>query len=418
MKVVHSFWARPVFPNGFDGNQLPNEDRQKLRTLFLFWSLSCLKLIEQHGEVELVTDDLGKRLLVDILELPYTSVSVELNSLSNMPADLWSLGKLHTYAMQDGPFIHVDGDILTWQNLTADKDADIIAQSPELGFSFYKTIIEHVASKCPVQPQGLFGSPPYNSLNSGVLGGTDTVIFKILYSKVLELIHANERTLSERELRVMNLLTDQYFFYNLVEGKRVSYVLNEMSEDYSECLRLNLAPHLCQYVHLLGKAKNDDRIRNFIGIIFEAEFPDRYSKFMDRIGCIVADQSGTSGNHTTDLIRSSIKANFLTWKNCAESSVYDLGFRLSSHASVDTEADRAILNYCCPLTGEPKAKELKGSGLLLAYLDEPASARAIASALGEDERKEGILNEILNVLTHYAFYYGAVDVVANENDDK
>lgn len=79
------------------------------------WALSCLKFKEIYNEIELVTDINGKHLLYDILELPYTNVVTKLDDLNDYNHNLWALGKLYAYKLQQEPFIHVE---LMWEYLS------------------------------------------------------------------------------------------------------------------------------------------------------------------------------------------------------------------------------------------------------------------------------------------------------------
>ncbi len=78
------------------------------------WTLSCLNLRKFYENVELVTDEVGYRYLIEKLKLPYSSVRVELDCINTYPSSLWAIGKLYTYGIQNEPFIHVDGDVYIW----------------------------------------------------------------------------------------------------------------------------------------------------------------------------------------------------------------------------------------------------------------------------------------------------------------
>ena len=118
--IIQSFWSKPFFKENDDLNA-----RFKggwLSANFFFYSclLSCLKFKQNYGEVTLYTDNLGKELLIDKLEIPYSKVNLELNELQDYPAELWALGKVFTYSLQEKPFIHADTDVFIWNKLPAD----------------------------------------------------------------------------------------------------------------------------------------------------------------------------------------------------------------------------------------------------------------------------------------------------------
>lgn len=94
--------------------------------------LSLLLARRHYPETALVTDSAGKALLVDTLGLSFTSVSTELDCLRDADPDLWALGKLVAYSIQDEPFIHLDTDVFLWRALPARlTSAPVLAQHRE-----------------------------------------------------------------------------------------------------------------------------------------------------------------------------------------------------------------------------------------------------------------------------------------------
>ena len=116
MKIVQSFWSKPhsdalinVWESRSHGGWLDDKYH------YMSWALSSYQLRKYYDEVELVTDAAGKELLIDILNLPYTNVVVKLDEINDYDRDLWALGKVYTYSLQQSPFLHVDGDIFIWK---------------------------------------------------------------------------------------------------------------------------------------------------------------------------------------------------------------------------------------------------------------------------------------------------------------
>jgi hypothetical protein len=116
MKILQTFWTGPP------GNQ--NESlismkagwRLSCEYHWMSWALSCLLAKSAFGEINLVTDLKGKQILIDQLQLPYSSVSTSLEgALDNYHPALFSLAKIHTYSIQTEPFLHLDGDVFLWQ---------------------------------------------------------------------------------------------------------------------------------------------------------------------------------------------------------------------------------------------------------------------------------------------------------------
>ena len=137
MKIVQTFWS---------GNRSVNDYLQnKAGWLspeyhWMAWALSVLQLKKFYPAVELVTDELGKYILIDLLQLPYTSVRTDLETaLRPYPHDLWAMAKIYAYSIQEAPFLHVDGDVFIWK-LFDDHllEADLVAQNLEVVFSIYQ----------------------------------------------------------------------------------------------------------------------------------------------------------------------------------------------------------------------------------------------------------------------------------------
>ena len=68
------------------------------------WALSCLQLHKTYNKVELYANSSAAKLLIDTLELPYSSVHVTHDSLKLVNENLWALPKIFTYSLQKGSF--------------------------------------------------------------------------------------------------------------------------------------------------------------------------------------------------------------------------------------------------------------------------------------------------------------------------
>lgn len=99
---LNEYWIDPVFH-------------------YLSWALSCLQLRQLYPEVELYTDDMGCQLLLEEFRLPYTNVNLTLNGFP-FPSYLRSASKLKTYALQEGPLLHIDGDVFLSKELIFSSD--------------------------------------------------------------------------------------------------------------------------------------------------------------------------------------------------------------------------------------------------------------------------------------------------------
>ena len=80
------------------------------------WALSCLQLNKIYGNAALYASSSGAKLLVDILGLPYNDVHITHDEFYLPDKKLWALSKIHTYSLQNAPFVHLDGDVFIFLN--------------------------------------------------------------------------------------------------------------------------------------------------------------------------------------------------------------------------------------------------------------------------------------------------------------
>lgn len=91
------------------------------------WTLAVNNAARFFSEVELVTDS-DSLPIFEKLNLPFTNIKTDLDSLSHYPKSLWALGKIKAYSIQHKPFIHLDNDFICFS-----KPGDYILNS-EIGF--------------------------------------------------------------------------------------------------------------------------------------------------------------------------------------------------------------------------------------------------------------------------------------------
>jgi hypothetical protein len=125
MRAVWSFWTLPYRARrGFAWEQD--------LTHCLSWVLSVESARPHFDSIALHTDDAGAALLVDRFGLNFNHVSTSLNALDDEDPDWWMQGKLHTYAEQQEPFVHLDSDVYLFKPLPARVlSAGVLAQHPE-----------------------------------------------------------------------------------------------------------------------------------------------------------------------------------------------------------------------------------------------------------------------------------------------
>src|ERR1700754_3207869 len=132
MRIKQIFWSSPVMNRlsiRYNGGWL--EKKYNL----MGQCLSCLLLKQLYPHVDLITDDAGKRLLVDRLQLPYDEVTTDLNAMPPYHDDLWSTAKLYAYSIQKEPFLHVDGDLFLYERPGVDKEDRPVVVQANVGFN-------------------------------------------------------------------------------------------------------------------------------------------------------------------------------------------------------------------------------------------------------------------------------------------
>ncbi len=140
MKIIHSYWSKPYITavrEGYGG--WPHKGYH-----YMSQAQSSLKYKEFY-KTELITDIKGYEVFIGLLELPYDDVNIILDEINNYSADVWALGKLYSYKIQNEPFIHVDSDSYIWSRFPSSLEAgSLIVQQLEVEYesnsAYYKEL--------------------------------------------------------------------------------------------------------------------------------------------------------------------------------------------------------------------------------------------------------------------------------------
>lgn len=178
-KAVFSFWSKPYL----NGENIRSYGGFNDSVSFNYsWILSVNCAIKHFKEVELITDTKGYEILKK-LNLPFTNVVIELDRLENINENLWAIGKLYSYSIQDKPFVHIDYDFYLWDNLDDISNHDIICQEIEQDFYLYNGILERYLNKVDCLDTTIgkylfkYGSNVF-ALNCGIFGGYNIPMIK------------------------------------------------------------------------------------------------------------------------------------------------------------------------------------------------------------------------------------------------
>lgn len=278
LKIIQSYWSKP----GIGRSGWSHADFH-----FLSWILSCLKLKEYYPEVELITDDKGKKIWIDILKLPYDQVSLSLNDLQDKNERVWTLGKLWSYSLQRQPFLHIDGDVFIWQKLPFGHEP-LMAQHKESRFEHNRCFLNLLREKGYEFPASIgWNDANVNEVNAGVLGGNDLSFFAEYTQTAFGFLRDNRDKINvlnaSNEITAVNTLMEQGFFFQLAEQKNtpVRYLFNEdeVKDDYVKLVDFMSVPHASAYIHPVGYHKKNPAIGEFIARLLYYEYPDYFHSF-------------------------------------------------------------------------------------------------------------------------------------------
>lgn len=286
MKIIQSYWTKPLLSK-----------QNNLKEIFFHYAYitySCLKYSD-HYNVELFTDNHGKTILHDILDLPYTKINVVLDDINNYPVEFWAIGKIYTYLLQDEPFLHVDYDSFIWKPFPDDLlTKDLITQDLEhelaLNSEYYNSI-ENILINIPQSIQEYRKShKKVNCINAGIIGGNDITFIKKYAQEVFDFVNSNinnEKLLEVDNIGYFNVIFEQYLFYCLAESKHknISYLLPiQTDHNYNRGLNDYFdIPHNRHYLHALGGAKKDYRTRFQMIQRLWYEYPIYYNRLINYI---------------------------------------------------------------------------------------------------------------------------------------
>ncbi len=290
MKIIQSFWSKPIrSKDNSDGIFRDKGGWSERIYFYMSWTLSCLKFKEIYGNIELITDKYGKELLCDILELPFTSVKVELNCLDTYNHNLWALGKIYSYSVQDVPFLHVDNDIFVWDKFPEQLlNAGLICQNLEVNYPHsneYFLLLEDLFEFIPESIRLLRKKEKgLTQINAGILGGNNISFIKEYAKKAFEFIERNESLIDKipENKGGFNMVFEQYLFYALAKEKNIpiSTLFSEHFNRFEGLSDFHRIPNSAYYIHALGTLKKLRTVGINVAERLLIEYPEYYSRII------------------------------------------------------------------------------------------------------------------------------------------
>jgi hypothetical protein len=247
------------------------------------WVYSCLKLHEFYPNVQLYTDSHGAEILMNALNLPYTTCHVDYDNLRYNPS-LWALPKILTYKKQVESFIHVDGDVFIFEKFNDRlENSALVAQNMEVSTDYYRNLFIPIMKRMRYTPdffkENLFSKYP-KSYNAGILGGNNIELIKEYTGEAIKFVDQNHVCQSNGNL---NMIFEQLMFYSIAKTHSAEvqcyydkkyddngYVLNEFADFLS-------LPEI-KYLHLIGPLKRNVYVCNQLVRRLFNEYPYYFEK--------------------------------------------------------------------------------------------------------------------------------------------
>ncbi|TAI48092.1 DUF6734 family protein [Flagellimonas allohymeniacidonis] len=284
MKVVQTFWsgnADHTSPIHMKGGWESSEYN------WMSWALSALLLRRHYDRLELYTDELGKKNLVDMLGLPYTKVHVVFDRNSKIHPKLFALAKIKTYSLQEEPFIHIDGDVFLWNPLPESlNNAKLIASNQEVDLFFNKEILKDMGEHFKYIPHHLknvLNEPHTFASNAGIFGGTYLPFIKKYCSTAEQIIEENTDNLDKVNLGYLNMLVEQISLFYLArqENIKTEYYVSEPVDHplYQDYWRFADIPEV-PMIHPVGGCKKIPYVLHHLARRLQLEFPNAYYRIL------------------------------------------------------------------------------------------------------------------------------------------
>jgi hypothetical protein len=287
MKIVQSCWSKPGNRKG-DYNRCGWLDK---KYNYFSWALSALQFRKYYDELELVTDKRGYDLLINKLELPYTNTRVVLDDLDQYHPDLFALGKLYAYSIQEQPFIHADADVFIWGKFPEPlENASLLCQNKEdseLYSQLYTKAFVEIAATTGYYPEVLGQSIERNnrivSVNAGIMGGSDRHFFEQYTKEAFGFVDRVHAQLHKINARDFNTIFEQFLFHALAEDKEapISYLRNRLVLFSYDIADFTGVPARTGYIHLIGSFKRTKPVLDQLAHRLLLDYPEYYFRIMD-----------------------------------------------------------------------------------------------------------------------------------------
>ena len=226
------------------------------------WALSSLQITRYFDIAELVTDNIGAELAIDKLQLPYTHINTDLETVKK-DSYLWVSNKLYTYSIQQEPFVHLDTDAYFFNHIDPKLlTAPLVAQNFEYDHDNYVQAYQDVLAHCPYVPDCVKkdDNGRLTAVNAGLIGGTNVAFFREFTAFVTDFLHQNEAALAKCTYEYLNVFVEQFLFKKYAEFKNVPITYVTPVEFGPPCdykmAEFTQLPVPCHYIHITNYKRN------------------------------------------------------------------------------------------------------------------------------------------------------------------
>ena len=277
MKAVFSYWSTTE-------NSLINATNWfNPRYQLYSWVIAINQARKWYDKVEIVTDSLALPLFQK-LKLPYTEINTVLDELIDYDKKLWALGKIKAYQIQNEPFVHLDNDVLLFEDvLKKFENESIVCQNIEdsdIFKHFYEPMVVFLEEN-GLNVLDKDGLPQYWRLTENLpcmaVYLCNDLRFNQEYCRsVFNFIDVNKKLLfkGERSEHIFgfepcfSVVFEQYLAGQIAEQLRVPITPLCEKLNFSELGKLG-------YVHIWG-AKKSEKWFNYIEKIVKRDYPEQF----------------------------------------------------------------------------------------------------------------------------------------------
>ncbi|KAA0988756.1 DUF6734 family protein [Dyadobacter aurulentus] len=278
MNAVQTFWAPELPADQIRGGWLD------ARFHFMGWALSASLLHQHFPALVLHTDQTGKHILADLLELPYSEVHLTQEGLGDLYSkEWWVLRKISSYAQPDAPFLHVDGDAFLWNGLPDTLSGKpVIAQNDQSGFPCYEIAIKQFTEAGIPLPHFFNGQAgPYKAVNMGITGGTNHTFFKAYVEEVKSFFnqYLSNPIPGMAHYGYLNTLIEEAFFRHYADYCQQPVTeLIPVRQDGGYGALANCMDESFGLTHLIGTNKKDIYYCKQVEFQLKKRFPKTFQK--------------------------------------------------------------------------------------------------------------------------------------------